>query len=320
MNIFKMKRLLLWVFLIFLIQPALFAQPKSRSGSKAGEGNSGPVKEAVTYRGKQAWLTCDDLWGKDDKGNSICNGWSTVREGDPYEGKAMAHTKYVDGKRDSMCREWDRENDLIHVIMYDRGKIVSAEIIRLSDRKIIASNVVYATAYENDPDIIYHIVMADFTFVSHLRVMASDSKGADIAFFKNKYVDEPIANPFAAVDKQPNPYLNQGGQSNPVAGSKYNPETEAACDRFLSQINARAMDALSYYEAAYQEEKGYKENRRNYEQIQQEIIRDCDQALIDFGERVPSEKISKIREIRSTLYSHNLPMGIMRSMPVKRDE
>lgn len=274
---------------------------------------------AVTYRGKKAWLLCDDMSNKDASGNSVCEGWAIVREGDPYSGKALAHTKYVGGKRDSMCREWDRENGLIHVIDYKHGVLDRGEIIRLADKKYIASNVIYATAYHNDPEVINHIVMGDFKLGTHLRVMASDSKGADFKYFKDRYVDESVGNPFAHLDNVPNPYKNNSGQNNQAANSQYKSGNVSACEAEIRRLSKKAATAASYYRAAYEEEKGYKGNRLAYEGYQTEIINDCDKAIAEYDNQVPSDLIYELKEIRSTLKSHNLGLGIMRNMPVLRE-
>lgn len=278
----------------------------------------------LNYRGQKASCFCQDMLDKDAQGNSVCSGWATIRTGDPYEGKALAHIKYVNGQRDSMCRVWDRQNDLIYVLNYDRGKFLQGEIIRISDRKILATNVEYATAYENAEDMIDHIVMGDFMFGSHLRVMSSDSKRADLNYFKTRYVDVAVANPFAHLDNMPNPYAKNSGQSNSDqnkgnANSKYNVSKVAACDRDIERISKDARNAASYYRAAYEEEKGYRANRLNYEQLQKEIISDCDKALAEYKDEVPSDRIYQLNEIRSTVKSHNLPMGIMKNMPTLRE-
>lgn len=287
---------------------------------------------SIKYRGKEAHLNCSEMTFDEVADDVLPVGLVNIYEG--YfgtEGRQLAQYTYKEGYKDGKAWEWDYENSLLHYLFYNRGVLSDTNSIKtIPDKKFVAKLVKYLNP--KDELFIYNIEAGSFTFNGGPSnfIICNTGQGS-INFFKKDYVtynvfDYSIRNGKVVrktneeIEKMKNgiPKISTGTEPE-KEGTKYNATTVALCKSDIASLNRRALYALAYYRDANQEEKGYAANRRAYQQYQKEIIPDCEKAISKYQGEVPYQMINELKDIRDALKNHNLPMGILRSMPTSKD-
>ncbi len=288
---------------------------------------------SIKYRGKEAQLNCSEIIYDEVIDDIVPVGLVNIYEGyfGTEDGRQLAQFTYKGAKRDGNAWEWDYENSLKHYLYYDKGVLSDTNRIKsITSNQFIAKEVKYL--HPKDESFIYNIEQGTFAFNGGpARFMICNTGDGNINFFKKDYI---TYNPFdysyrngkivrktnEEIAKMKNGIPKISTSTEPEkAGTKYNATTVALCKSDIASLNRRALYALAYYRDANQDEKGYAANRRAYQQYQKEIIPDCEKAISKYQGEVPSQMINELKDIRDALKNHNLPMGILKSMPTSRD-
>ncbi len=188
--------------------------------------------------------------------------------------------------------------------------------MRLSDHRIIARNVRYAPARQDNGEIVNKIASGEFNFGESVKSITGPAEGGTIAYYKERYAKAP--------DNKPTAY-SRTGNSNSVWGNsssqnsrRYETYDIIQCRTEIDRLMSRAKTAVSYYASANHEEKGYHKNKKVYEYLQKEIISDAEKAITRYTNKVPDDMLFELKDISNALRNHNLGFGIMRHMPVSR--